>query len=73
MYILSIHFYILVQACKLEEETCGYQSTYPPTHHGKCCEGFTCTYSVNMTGSPGTCKKGNVDYMCLWLYKGIVL
>ena len=52
--------YDLGTDCKGEEETCGWElnDIEQPFNHGDCCDGFDCDYSVNMTISPGTCKKG---------------
>ena len=46
--------------CKGEEETCGRQAAPgdDSINHGECCNGFSCDYPLNMTGSPGTCKRG---------------
>ena len=57
--------YDLGATCKGEEETCGWELTdiEQPFNHGDCCDGFDCDYSVNMTISPGTCKKGMLLFL----------
>ena len=47
----------LEPVCKIEEEMCGPQATFPPINHGKCCENLECV-NPGIPGAVGTCKRG---------------